>query len=269
MKKLLSIEYTKLKKLNSLRIILLCYAALLPLVMLFLSFAFTVGAQKQQMSFIPTDADFYSFPSVWKFVTYCASCLNVLVGVTIVIIVHNEMLFRTMRQNIIDGLSKQQVIQSKFLVILGVAAIVTLFTFLTGLLIGGFYSGFDGWYYNIHAVFAYFLQTITYFTFAFFIAVLIKRAALAIIVFVVLFPLETIIGRIIDLNISFVPYQFFPLNVFSRLTPEPFLEKFRNMSAKGQPVQWTMPDWGEYLLVFGYLLLFFWIAYRVLKRRDI
>jgi ABC-2 type transport system permease protein len=265
MKKLLSIEYTKLKKLNSLRIILLCYVVLLPLVMLFLSFGFS----QVKLPFMPKQEEFYSFPTIWKFITYCASCLNVLVGVTIVVIVHNEMLFRTMKQNIIDGLTKREIIKSKLLVVLMVSCIVTLITFLTGLLIGGCYSGFDGWYYNIHAVFDYFLQTITYFTFAFFVAVLFKNAVLAIVFYVVVFPLETIVGIILNKNISETPYQFFPLNAFSKLTPEPFFKAMLEyMAAKGKAV-WVMPAWGEYLLVFGYTTLFFLIAYRILKRRDI
>ena len=265
MRKLLSIEYTKLKKLNSLRIILLCYMLLLPLVMLFLAFAFT----RAKIPFMPTEAEFYSFPTIWKFVTYCASCLNVLVGVAIVVIFHNEMLFRTMKQNIIDGLTKRQVLQSKLLVVVCISCIVTLFTFLCGLIIGGCYSGFDGWYYNIHEVFNYFLQTITYFTFAFFIAVIFRNAVLAIVFYVVAFPLETIIGWILDANISHTPYQFFPLNSFSRLTPEPFFKQMmEHMAAKGKGF-WVMPAWGEYLLVIGYTTLFFLIAYRVLKRRDI
>ncbi len=264
MKKLLSIEYTKLKKLNSLRIILLSYIALLPLMMLFWSFVLT----RMPVPGFPKESELYSFPTIWTFITFSASCLNVLVGVTIVIIVHNEMLFRTMKQNLIDGLSKMQVVQSKLIVVVGMAILVTGITFLAGLLIGGFYSGFNGWYYNIHAVFAYFLQAIAYFTFAFFIAVVIRKAAIAIILFVVIFPLETIIGWILDGTVSRVPYQFFPLNVFSKMTPLPFLEKMVSYEAKGKAV-WLMPTWGIYLLMFGYLILFFVIAYRTLKRRDI
>jgi len=268
MKQLLSIEYSKLKKLNTLRVILLVYFAIVPLWMYFMGFFFT-NAMKGA-TFVPSEAELYSFPGVWRFVTYSASWFNLLVGVAVVVITCNEIHYRTMKQNVIDGLSKQQVILSKFLVILAISVIVTLYTALVGFLIGGFYSGFGRAYENIHYVPTYFLQTIGYFSFAFFFAVLVKRPAMAIIFFIVSFIVEFIIGFILNITVSGIPYQFFPLNVFSTLTPIPFLEEA--IAAREKELKtsiWIMPDWMMYTLVAFYILVFFVIAYRVLKRRDL
>jgi len=266
MKQLLSIEYAKLKKLTSIKVIFLVYVAIVPLWMLFMGFFFT----NSPVPFFPSEKELYSFPGVWRFITYSASFFNILMGVTVVIITCNEIHFRTMRQNIIDGLTKKQFILGKFLVILCIAAIVSLYTAIVGFLIGGFYSGFGGFYENIHYVPTYFLQTLGYFSFAFFFAVLVRKPALSIIFFVVSFIVEFIIGIILNAAVSEVPYQFFPLNVFSKLTPVPFFEKIMAMQkAETGQDYWVMPTWGQYLLVAFYLCLFFLIAYRVLKKRDV
>lgn len=266
MKQLLAIEYLKLKKLSSLKVILLIYFGIVPLWMLFLGFAFTnmggaLGLKEEEL---------YSFPGIWRFLTYSASWFNLLLAITIVIITCNEIHYRTMKQNVIDGLTKQQVILSKFYVIIGIALLVSVYTILLGFLIGGFYSGFGGFYKNIHYIPTYFLQTIGYFSFAFFFAVLVKRPALSIILFIVSFIVEFVIGKIIDATISTAPYQFFPLNIFSSLTPEPFFEKVIKMMEKQRQIEiWIMPDWLQYVLSGFYILVFFMIAYRVLKKRDL
>ena len=265
MKQLLSIEYAKLKKLTSIKVIFLVYVAIVPLWMLFMGFFFRSSPSPE---LFPNEETMYSFPGVWRFITYSASWFNVLMGITVVIITCNEIQFRTMRQNVIDGLTKKQFILGKFLVILCIAAIVSLYTAIVGFLIGGFYSGFGGFYENIHYVPTYFLQTLAYFSFAFFFAVLVRKPALSIIFFVVSFIVELIIGVIISNSVSQIPYQFFPLNVFSKLTPNPFFEKIL-LAERAKQNLWEMPVWGNYLLVAFYLSLFFFIAYRVLKKRDV
>jgi ABC-2 type transport system permease protein len=269
MKQLLSIEYSKLRKLNTLRVILLIYFAIVPLWMYFMGFAIT-NVFGKALPILPTSDELYSFPEIWRFVTYSASWFNLLVGVAVVVITTNEIHYRTMKQNVIDGLSKQQVILSKFLVVFAISVIVTLYTALVGFLIGGFYSGFGGAFQNIHYVPTYFLQTLGYFSFAFFFAVLVKRPALAIIFFIISFIVEFIIGIILEVAVSDVPYQFFPLNIFSKLTPIPFFEQFlKAQEAQQKKDFWVMPDWMMYSLVCFYILVFFLIAYRVLKRRDL
>lgn len=268
MKQLLSIEYSKLRKLNSLRILLLVYFVIVPLWMFFLGFFFT--SVMHDVPFGPTKQDLYAFPGVWRFITYSASWFNLMMGIAVVIITCNEIHFRTMKQNVIDGLTKQQIILSKFLVIFALAVIVTVYTALAGFLIGGFYSGFGGFYQNLHYVPTYFLQTLGYFSFAFLFAVLVRRPALSIIFFVVSFIVEFIIGLVLTKAASGIPYQFFPLNIFSQLTPVPFFEKvihYKEMKT-GTNI-WIMPDWMQYALVIVYIALFFFIAYRVLKRRDL
>lgn len=264
MKQLVSIEYSKLRKLNSLRVILLIYMVMIPLWM----FMTILGIESNQLMkvLLPKAEVFCSFPHVWSFTTYCASFFNVLMGVTIVIITCNEIQFKTMRQNVIDGLTKREVILSKFMAILMISTIITVYTSLVAMILGLIYSGPENIYQNVHYIFVYFLQTLGYFSFAFLLASLILRPAVSIITFVLLFPIETVVGVFLPRNV----YAFFPLNVFSKLTPFPFSNILVQMEENKRNVSiWVMPEWMNSCIALGYIILFFVIAYYVLKRRDL
>lgn len=266
MKKLLSIEYAKLKKLNSLRIILLVYAIMIPLVMFMLSsFYYNVIHP-----LIPILTDIWGFPTIWNFATYSASFFNVLMGVTVVIVVCNEYSYRTMKQNVIDGLSKREVILSKFLVVFALSTIVTLYTALVAFVFGGINSGFTNALEDSYFILIYYLQTLGYFSFAFFFAVLVKRTALSIIFFIVSFIVESIIGSVITATLSAKIYLFFPLNVFSTLTPSPIMKQLNALAAKQTgEVPPALELSTNIAISLGYMALFFVIAYQVLKRRDL
>jgi ABC-2 type transport system permease protein len=264
MKQLLSIEYSKLKKLTSIKVILIVYMCIVPLWMFFMGFGIQKDPTFRQL--MGSENALYMFPNVWKFTTYSASYFNILMGVTIVIITCNEISFRTWKQNVIDGLTKREVIVSKMLVVFAMSTIVTVYTALVAFVFGCIYTGISHAFEGIEKVLMYYLQTIGYFSFAFFFAALVRKPAMSIIFFILSFLVESIIGFILNVSVSGTPYQYFPLKVFADLTPIPFFEQLVANSKKGF---WIMPLWGQLLLSFFYIFLFFGIAYRVLKKRDL
>jgi ABC-2 type transport system permease protein len=266
MKKLLSIEFTKLKKLNSLKIIFAVYMCMVPLWMYFLSNSY--------MTFIhpimPILKNIWAFPDIWRFTTYSASFFNVLMGVTLVIVVCNEYNYRTFKQNVIDGLSKKEVIFSKFLVVFVLSSLVTLYTILLALIFGLINSSFDSVFENSYYVIIYFLQTLCYFSFAFFFAVLVKKTALSIIFFIVSFIAETIIGAFLGVAGLTKVYLYFPLNVFSTLTPSPLMEEFNRLSVQESGQEIVKLDlWMNVVISILYMAIFFVISYQTIKKRDL
>lgn len=263
MKQLLAIEYAKLKKLTSIKIIFLAYMVIIPLWMYFMDYFFH---QNPGFKGLFTGDDFFVFPHVWKFTVYSASFFNVLMGVTVVIITCNEIQFKTMRQNVIDGLRKRDVIVSKFIVILLLSLLVSFYTFLVGFLLGGIYSGFGNAYSGIDKVVLYFIQTIGYFSFAFLFAIIVRKPALSIIFFIVYFPIETIGGAFLPDKI----YQFFPLKIYADLTPLPFFEKLILQAEEQTKMDiWIMPQELRLTLAFVYIAFFFGLSYFILKKRDL
>ena len=109
--KLIGIEWLKLKRLLTLKIILLIYIVLVPTMYFLLSYL-SVGPIR-----IPIEG--YQFPDTYQLVTWTASWLNLMVGVIIIVFATNELKYKTQRQNVIDGLSKKDIIISKFIVIIG------------------------------------------------------------------------------------------------------------------------------------------------------
>lgn len=262
MKQLIGIEYAKLKKLSAIKVLFIIYMIMVPLLMYFLGLIF----EKMQLPFLPSKEQFWTFPLVWKFTTYCASYFNVLMGVIIVIVTCNEITFRTLKQNVIDGMSKKEVIFSKYIVIVVTSLAVTVYTTFVSLAFGLVNSAEIDLFSNIHFIFIYFLQTLCYFSFAFFFAVLVKKSAMSIIFFVLSFLFETIIGAFLPKTV----YLFMPLNVFSKLTPIPFFEDFIKMAEKQSHIKEpSLALFSIILIAIVYMFVFISGSYLVLKKRDL
>jgi ABC-2 type transport system permease protein len=260
MKQLLSLEYIKLKKFHALKFILIGYMIAVPSWMFFMNFFFK---QAPNLKVFFTQDDPMSFPHLWSFITFSASFFNVLLAVIVVTITTNDFQYKTMRQNIIDGLSKRDVILGKFIMVFVLSAIATTYTFLSGMVIGALNSSAADWYQNVHLVPLYAMQTLGYFSFAFLFAIIVKRPAIAIVTFIVYFPVETIIGQIISRDV----YQFFPLKVFADLTPIPFFKAIL-ASSKEKDI-FVLDDQVRIILSVVYVILFFLGTYWILKRKDL
>lgn len=261
--KLLTLEYLKLKKFHALKFILLAYMIAVPAWMFFMNFFFKL---EPELGKLIAQDDPLAFPHIWDYITYSASFFNVLLAVIIVTITTNDFQYKTMRQNIIDGLSKRDVIFGKFITVTILSLIATLYTFLSGIVIGFINGSSADWYQNIHFVSLYGLQTLGYFSFAFLFAIVVKRPAIAIITFIVYFPVETIVGKIISADL----YQFFPLKVYADLTPLPFFKALLASASKktGEEI-FIMDDQLRIILAFVYVSIFFLGTYFLLKRKDL
>ena len=257
---LLKIEFLKIKNYRTFWVMLLIYIALVPLVFL--------GLSSFQIPFFPEKEEMFGFPTVWNYITWTASWLNLLLGVLIVTITCNEITYRTQRQNIIDGLSRKQMILSKFYFFTALAAFVTLYTFLIGFIFGMIYSGFNNVFSGIEYVGVYFIQTIGYFSFAFLFAVLVKRSALAIIFYILIFFFKFVFVLALGDTIS----QYMPINVIADLTPFPFFKEIFKMAAEQDPnfvAPVIISQTVRSLVALGWISSFIVLGYFVVKRRDL
>ena len=257
--KLAAIEWMKLRRLNTMKVILLIYAGLLPTIYLLYAYL--------QFGPFHVTEDIYLFPDVYAMMAWTSSIFNLIIGVIIIVFTCNEIKYKTQRQNVIDGLNKREVILSKFIVVFGMSLVITLYTFLLAMIFGlinGGTSVIDG----IEQIGVYFVMTLGYFAFAYFFANLVRLPALAIILYLVSTTVEEIIGFI-----AIQEYvQFFPLTTFSNLVPFPtvILQKSIGMEAQAQAdATQLLSQGGQTLLAFGYLTVFVVVSYLVIKRRDI
>ena len=82
----------------------------------------------------------YNFPGVWNFTTYIVGLLKIFLGCIIVFSICQEFSNRMFKQNLIDGLSREEFIFSKLLTILVFTGFSTLLVFSIGFILGKSYS---------------------------------------------------------------------------------------------------------------------------------
>jgi ABC-2 type transport system permease protein len=206
----------------------------------------------------------YHFPDVWLNLIWVSGFFKIVIGIMTVISITNEFQYRTLRQNVIDGLSRAQFLGSKILLnvllsFLSVAMIMTI-TFVTGLI----YTPSLDWSYvfaDMEFLVAYFIEIFAYLSFALMLGVFINRSGLTIILLLLAPMLEFIIRENID---EYVPViiEFFPLKSISNLVPNPF-------------TRYAFQEIRDYLTVsslvsaLAWSFLFNYFSYLKLKHSDI
>ncbi len=257
---LIKIEYAKIKYNTTFWSIIILYMVMLPLVFF--------GLGHFVANIYPDVLKAYEFPKVWNFISYMASWTNLLLGVLVVSIICNETAFRTQRQNIIDGLSRKEMILSKFYLFTALAMFVTLYTFLLGMAVGVYFTGFSDLFSGISFIGYYFIQTMGYFSFAFFFAFLLKSPALAIISYILTFIFKFIFTLSLGVTIA----QFTPINAFTDLVPFPFFQDSLDMIAKQTQAEndsYEISQSLKALVSVGWIAIFVISGYFIVKKRDL
>ena len=168
----------------------------------------------------------FSFPNVWHTVGWLSSWLLYFPGMIIIMLMVNEVNFKTHRQNIIDGWSRQQFIGVKIALVVIFAVLITFLNILTGLFFGSL-SGSDFTLDGTSYIFYIFIQALAYLFFALMLAVLFRRSMLAIVIFF-LYGLifEWLIAALTTYQLKLAPLGYFlPLQASDVLIPIPFGEK--------------------------------------------
>ncbi|WP_242920643.1 ABC transporter permease [Pontibacter liquoris] len=254
---LLRIEFQKIFPYRTAWVILAIYAVLLVLVMYAMSNITINGSA--------LGSDVYQFPAIWQRLAYVASYFNLLLGILIIVLVTDEYSYRTFRQQVIDGMSRAELVVAKFYVILAVSMAATLFLFLMGLYFGMVYStdkSVAAIFGQVDSLSYYFVQAVGYMTLALLSAFLIKRSGLAIIAFI---AYAQIVEPILNFQLSDSMDKFMPMKVWKSLTPMPGQELMDQLTT---PTELLLPQWAV-LPAIGYIDLFLFLAYYTLKLRDL
>lgn len=162
----------------------------------------------------------YQFPNIWKFFPWVASWFNIFLTIVLITLVGNEFSFKTFRQNVIDGLSRNDLVKGKLILIFSIA-IYTFLMVLLAVLIFGFLKSdvisFSKMIESSYLILVYFIQAVGYMTLGLLFAVVFRNNALSIILFLLYFPVE----GIVRLFFPSASRSFFPLKIISNLTPKP------------------------------------------------
>ena len=278
MKRLLSIELQKIWTNKASRVLTLTYFILLTFIALIASIKFDLGIFKFHLA----EMGIFNFPFIWHFNTYIAAVLKLFLAIVIVSMMANEYSYGTLKQNLIDGMSKKEFIQSKFLTVVLFATASTVFIFIMSLLLGFSFSSYTELsivFSDLEYLLAYFIKLVGFFSFCLFLGILVKRSAFALGFLFVWNIIEGVIKGILTFKIfpdsaaAASIMQFFPLESMSNLIVEPFtrLSLVKNLGTQIgiDHVKKYDVELSSVLIVLCWTVIFIFLSYRLLKNRDL
>lgn len=282
MLRLLDIEFHKIKHNRASRILSLVYFGLLASIALIAAIKFDIGPVKFHLA----EQGIFNFPYVWHFNSYMAAIFKFFLLLVIVSMMANEYSYKTLKQNLIDGLSKKEFILSKFYTVILFAAISTVFVFGVSLILGLIYSDFNEIgiiFSELEYLLAFFVKLVGFFSFGLFLGILIKRSAFAVAGMVVWLIIESIfkgylywtfrdLKQAASAEVASI-MQFFPLEAMSNLIKEPFTRLNAVKSVARQIGEEFVIDhsvhYTDIFIVLFWTAVFIFLSYRLLLKRDL
>ena len=281
MLRLLNIEFIKLWN-NRASKVLIILSFLLPFTIAFIT------SIKIDLGFVrldPSQYGIFNFPFIWHWNTYFASTFKIFFALVAISMISNEYNYKTLKQNLIDGMSKKEVILSKFYVIVAYSLISTIGVAIMTLIIGGIYSSYTEFgiiVRDMSYLVAYFLKLVAFFSFCLFITMLVKRSVFSIGIIVILSAVEWISygylrWEVFNPRSEEVAYslvenitQFFPLMSMYNLIEQPFIRYGQKISPEEIPFYHDFAvHWHEIVIAMGWTALLIFLSFRLLKKRDL
>jgi len=279
--RLLTIEFYKLKHNTASKVLIIIYFLLLTSTALIAMINFDFADVKFHLA----EMGIFNFPYIWHLNTYLSATIKFFLLLVIVSMMANEYSNKTLKQNLIDGLSKKEFILSKFYTVIVFALISTLFVFFVSLILGYIYSDYTEIsivFSDLEYLLAFFVKLVGFFSFGLFMGILVKRSAFAVGAILVWFFIESIFKGYLFWKFSENSFssdsvdrimRYFPLESMTNLIKEPFTRLNAVQSIAKQVGEDLSKDFSVHLsdiaIVSFWTFVFIYLSYRLLKRRDL
>lgn len=216
----------------------------------------------------------YNFDTTWQSTSYATSYILVLPALLLLMLFTNEYTFKTHRQNIIDGLSRQQFISVKIMMAL-IFAIASTLVVLLSALIFGLASGTDFSLNGIQFTGYFFLKALSYNLIAILFSVLVKRTAFAIGIFFIYAGFENIISSMLYVWSIHLKVNngvdtgdmgnYLPMNAADGLLQFPD-NPLKTATSSNMPTDY---NWVVFALAIAYLAIFYFWSRRKFIKADL
>ena len=216
----------------------------------------------------------YSFSNTWQTTSYATGFLLILPALLLIILITNEFNFRTSRQNIIDGWSRQQFIEVKIALALIASVISTGLVLLTAYVFALF-SGTDFSLNGFDHVGFFFLKAFSYNMIAVLVSVLIRRTGFAIGLYFIYLGTENVISQLLDVWSMKIRKDtsvdlgsmgdYLPMNASDGLLTFPD-NPLKSIAKSALPTDYF---WIVVSLALFYLFLFIWLCRRKFIQSDL
>ncbi|EPR72943.1 hypothetical protein ADIWIN_2031 [Winogradskyella psychrotolerans RS-3] len=275
MLRLIKIEFQKLW-LNKVSLVLIFISFILPFTVLILSsikinffgfFTLELG-----------ELGIFNFPIIWHITTFFASYFKFFFAIVVVSMIGNEYSNKTLKQNLIDGLSKKEFVLSKFYTIVFFSLCATLLIGIATFVIGMYYSSYTEAtiiFREVEFLLAYFVKLVGFFSLCLFFGMLVKRSAFALAFLVVLYIVEWLVfwaavyvsGTV---ETAFKVKGFLPLESMYNLINQPIQRIVMTKFPEKTDIMYDYAvHWYEIAIVLGWTALFVFLSYLLLKKRDL
>lgn len=212
----------------------------------------------------PTNWPVFHFDSVWINIGYFYKFITIFLCFLVVISVAREFRYDTIKQNLIDGMSRKQFWLSKLSLPMVLAIFGTTLLFTLGTILGLNYSPDSSSFLSgIEHVGAYFLHITHMLTFAFFLTMLFKSSGVTLTLMLFWIYIIEPVTITIMVNVAEVTniHPFFPMEAGWRLLKFP-LDQYIHLTGTVQNS--TI----EYLTTIGWIAVFMFLSYRIIQKRD-
>jgi hypothetical protein len=266
MLKLFKIEWLKIRTYRTFWVLFLGFIVFFPLAFYLVASKYMEnlaarGSLQEQLLKSLLEAPFV-FPKVWLSASWMGGLFFVLIGMLFILLITNEVQYRTHRQNIIDGWSRMDFLKAKFSLLIFFVLVSTLLVLVTGYAVGMIFStSSSNVFERVYYVGYFALMSTLYLAVAFLVAILVKRTGLSIIVYFALVCIvDNVLWLIFTLKGSQLGY-FMPLEVVDSLVPNPFKPKMMEKR--------TLEDYTLILAAAIYLTAYASIIIRYFRNTDL
>lgn len=215
----------------------------------------------------------FAFPQTFHTTAYLSSFFAFIPAVVVIMLITNEFQFKTHRQNIIDGWQKHTFIWGKFISVLLITLLVTVFYMAVASTLGFIATKevkSTVLYEKAYFILLFSLQLFSQLSVAFLLGLLIRKAFIAYGIFIFYtFIIENILVGLFKLKSQKLGYDyghFLPFEISDRLIPvPPAIGKFNEADYK-----MAIDAIGQHVIYTLLLTFLVWIlAFYIYKKRDI
>lgn len=166
----------------------------------------------------------FSFPEAWRTVGYFSSLFVFIPAIVIIMLITNEYTYKTNRQNIIDGWSRQDFMTGKLMDVFILSVLVTLLYSIVAFVLGQVNTenaAANKWQLSYY-IGLFFLQTFSQLSIAFMVGLLVRKSFIALAIFAFYYIIiEPISVNVLKYKFNSNLGEYFPLEISHRLLPKP------------------------------------------------
>ena len=207
----------------------------------------------------------FDFVDIWQNLAWLASVFKWIPAFVVIISVTLEYSQKTIKQNIIDGLSKKEFLLSKLALVVIISALSTVLLFFLGFFLGLLYSPVKETRYiveNLEFVAAYGLEVFVFLCMAMFFAFWIQKSGVTIILFLLYTAcIEPIFTAIMQYNYKWQVW-YFPVEAINRIVRVPFPKYALSFGHDRILLE-------DVMVSLGWAGIFIFLSYWLLTKRDL